>query len=364
MTDPARTGGGRALPALAIFYPAWVAYGSLFPLVGWRDDGLPPLGFMFAGWPRYWTAFDIGANVLLYLPLGYLWFCLLRRRLAAAAALAIAVGLAAAFSLTVEIVQGWLPSRVSSNLDFLCNAAGALAGAILATRFHPVWSDRFGALWRTVERPTGELQAGIALLAVWVLLQLSPESVLFTSGPGGYGLSSRQGAVEAATRLHLESAAVGLHAIAVALVAAHLMSGTRPQIMGRLLLGALAVVFAKAVVTAFAIGFGRSFDWLSAGAQWGVLGGILLTPAALLLPARVRIALALAGLVGGTAALAVLPASPYVASPSIGLLDSPVRNFVGATEWMTRAWPALAIAYLTWRLLAPTMSPLTSRPEN
>jgi hypothetical protein len=43
---------------------AWtllVAYGSLYPFAGWRDTGVDPLAFLTAGWPRYFTGFDLAA---------------------------------------------------------------------------------------------------------------------------------------------------------------------------------------------------------------------------------------------------------------------------------------------------------------
>jgi len=38
----------------------------------------------------------------------------------------------AALSLLIELIQVWLPGRVSSATDVLCNAAGTLAGALVA----------------------------------------------------------------------------------------------------------------------------------------------------------------------------------------------------------------------------------------
>ncbi|MDE2584156.1 MAG: VanZ family protein, partial [Betaproteobacteria bacterium] len=57
---------------LALAYTLLVIYASLHPFSGWRDLGLSPLAFLEAGWPRYWTGFDLTVNILAYVPLGFL----------------------------------------------------------------------------------------------------------------------------------------------------------------------------------------------------------------------------------------------------------------------------------------------------
>ena len=65
---------------LALAWLGLVVYGSLHPFSGWLDKGISPLAFLEGGWPRYWTAFDLVANVAVYLPLGFFLtlVCLLR----------------------------------------------------------------------------------------------------------------------------------------------------------------------------------------------------------------------------------------------------------------------------------------------
>jgi hypothetical protein len=75
----------------------------------------------------------------------------------------------------------------------------------------------------------------------------------------------------------------------------------------------------------------------------------LLVPA-LLLPPRVRLAVALPGLAAGSVALLALPASPYAPPVAAELTQSPVRNFVGALDWLGLAWPPAAFAYVVWLL--------------
>lgn len=338
------------LAAAALAYAAWVVYGSLFPLAGWRDDGLSPLLFLFAGLPRYWTLFDLASNVLLYLPLGFLGFRLGRRRLGRWLALAAAVGGAAALSFGVEVVQHWLPSRVQSNLDLLCNGAGAVAGGGLAWRYEAGWRDAWQDIRRRVLRPAGGVEAGVALLAVWALVQLSPSHVLFGSSLVGVAGAGWLPLVEPGRRIETEALAVAAHLLAVALLAAHVFTGQRPRLLAWILFGGLAVAAAKAVVAAFALGFANAFEWLSAGAQWGAVAGALAVAAAIALPPRWRLVVALAALLVGSAALLTLPSSPYVAAFPPRFATSPLRNLFGALEWLGRIWPLLAAAYALWQV--------------
>ena len=56
---------------LALAWCALIVYASLHPFSGWRSTGISPWGFLPAAWPRYWTGFDLVANVAVYLPLGF-----------------------------------------------------------------------------------------------------------------------------------------------------------------------------------------------------------------------------------------------------------------------------------------------------
>ena len=59
----------RLIRYLALAYAALIVYASLHPFSSWRDGNLTPFSFLEACWPRYWTLFDIAANLLAYLPL-------------------------------------------------------------------------------------------------------------------------------------------------------------------------------------------------------------------------------------------------------------------------------------------------------
>jgi len=77
---------------------------------------------------------DIAVNILGFVPFGFCYL-LHRHRLrpnqqAVNALLAVLAGAAA--SLTIEVIQAWLPNRVSSTTDVLTNTTGTLLGVLLA----------------------------------------------------------------------------------------------------------------------------------------------------------------------------------------------------------------------------------------
>jgi hypothetical protein len=96
-----------------------------------RDLLIPPWKDLSYHHPDY---SDIAVNVLGFAPFGFCFF-LYRRSLKpkcwiANALLVVLAG--AAVSLTIEIVQAWLPNRASSVMDILTNTTGTVLGVALA----------------------------------------------------------------------------------------------------------------------------------------------------------------------------------------------------------------------------------------
>src|SRR5918999_2553807 len=130
----------RESPLARILFAVFAAltvYASLYPLEAWRDPGVSPLAYLAAPWPRHITRFDIAVNVLGYVPFGFLAAAALQPRLRAAAAFVAAVFSAVVLTLILEALQTYLPARIASNLDALCNVLGAALGALAAVRYGP-----------------------------------------------------------------------------------------------------------------------------------------------------------------------------------------------------------------------------------
>src|SRR5512145_3355424 len=157
---------------LALAWCGLVIYGSLHPFTGWRDSGVSPFAFVEGGWPRYWTFFDLAANVAVYLPLGFFLTLALRGLPGRFTAPILAVLLAGGVSFGLETVQTWLPSRVPSNVDLVCNTLGGLLGAIWAQWVGPRIFARIAALEQQLIAPVRHAELGLTLLGLWLLVPL------------------------------------------------------------------------------------------------------------------------------------------------------------------------------------------------
>src|SRR6266480_4663486 len=90
-------------------YVALVVYASLYPLAGWRDHGLPLLAYLSAPWPRFVTGFDVAANLLGYVPYGFLCVAALYPRVQGGAAL----GIATLSGLALSLIALWLFTQLN-----------------------------------------------------------------------------------------------------------------------------------------------------------------------------------------------------------------------------------------------------------
>jgi hypothetical protein len=109
-------------------------------------------------------------NVLLYLPLGFCLVLVLEPWLGRLAAIVAALATGALLSLTIELAQASIASRVPSLTDLSLNAAGALAGAVAGTAWHAL-----GARMTPRGNPIGRSGAvALAVLVLWLIARLWP----------------------------------------------------------------------------------------------------------------------------------------------------------------------------------------------
>src|SRR5664279_3155841 len=167
---------------LAWLYGALIVYASLYPFVGWRIPGVGILDFLTLGWPRWWTTFDLVSNLLGYMPLGFLLVvALLRSGRRAGPATIVAIAGGTLLSLSMEVLQNYLPHRVSSNVDLGLNALGTALGAGDAAALH--WRGGI-AQWQKVRDRwfVARSAGGLALLLLWPIGLLFPTAVPFGLG--------------------------------------------------------------------------------------------------------------------------------------------------------------------------------------
>lgn len=168
--------------SLTVLFAALVVYASLYPFVGWRWPTVTWWHFLLAPWPRYWTAFDLIANALGYIPLGFLLGVVLARQPQTARWHWWGPVLAPVLlSLVLESLQTCLPNRVPSNVDWALNSVGGWCGVWLAWVLH-----RWGLLlhWSRLRRTwwTADAYGALVLLGLWPVALLYPTSVPFALG--------------------------------------------------------------------------------------------------------------------------------------------------------------------------------------
>ena len=191
---------------LLVAYALLVVYASLHPFSGWRDQGLPPFAFLTARFPRSFHAFDMAANFVGYVPLGFLCVLALHPLLRGRAAAVSGALVASILSLVLESLQLYLPARASSNLDLFANAAGGVFGALVAAAV----SERLLRECRTL----GGCATGKARITRGY--RLPAKHVIHTVGPVWHGGASGEPALLASCyRRSLELAlAHGIRTIA------------------------------------------------------------------------------------------------------------------------------------------------------
>jgi glycopeptide antibiotics resistance protein len=74
----------------------------------------------------------MAVNILAFIPFGFLGAVVFTRKLGSISrGIAVTILAAFVFSLCIELLQAWLPSRNSSMVDLFCDVAGAGTGAWL-----------------------------------------------------------------------------------------------------------------------------------------------------------------------------------------------------------------------------------------
>ena len=364
--------------SLALVYALLIGYASLYPFAGWRDQGVDPLSFLTAPWPRYWTAFDLWSNLLGYAPLGCLlalgW---LRGGRSARWAVLGALGAGALLSLGLEYLQIFLPARVPSNLDFALNSAGVALGAgagVLLERNHLL------GRWRRLRDDwvASDARGTLVLLALWPWALLYPLAVPFALGqvfehieeaaadwlagtPYLEWLPLRE--VELQPLLPVvEALCVAASALLPCLLAYAAIQAMRKRLSAALLL-LLAGVAATALSAALSWGPSTAWMWLTPPVASGLLVALVLAALLAQMPARACMMVAAALLLVSLGLTNQAPASPYFAQTLQTWEQGRFIRFHGVVQWLGWCWPYLALAHLVgrWRSLHRARRSLQSR---
>lgn len=357
---------------LAGAYALLIVYASLYPFSGWRNQEIPPWEFLFAGWPKYWTVFDLVANVIGYVPLGFLLALSFMRRgnvryfatHSNLASIAVALVAGTALSFVMEAVQTFLPSRVASNVDFGLNVSGTLIGAITATGLElggaiDRWS-RFRERW-FIPHARGAL----VLLALWPFALLFPAAV-----PLGLGQVLER--LETAVAEWLEETpflewmplrevelqplvpaaellCVGLGAFIPCLLGYTILRSARHRAVFAIVAVALGASV-TALSAALSWGPQHAWAWLSMPVRVGLLFGLVLAMLMLAVPRRGCAAVLLLVLVIHLAVLNQAPASAYFTVTLQEWEQGRFIRFHGLAQWLGWLWPYAVLVYVLLRV--------------
>ena len=284
-------------------------------------------------------------NVAGYIALGFLAVAAVHPRLLGLAASAVAVLAAAALSLVLEAAQSYLPARVPTNLDVLCNVGGAALGAALAQHFTPLIAG--GPLSRTRAAAfVPGVDFGLVVLGLWLFIQLNPAALLFGAGDLRDFLAPLEGrARRPEFFVAIEAATTAANLIAVGLLLSALVAPGQP--VRRMIIAAvLAALLVKSAAAAILMRAENVFTWLTHGAQLGLAIGIVGALAAVALPRTARLALAAVLLMAATVLVNLSPPNPYLADSLKVWQQGHFLNFNGLTRLVSALWPFIALGYL------------------
>lgn len=349
---------------LALVYAALIVYASLYPFENWRALGIAPWTFLTTPLPRYWTGFDVVANLLGYAPLGFLIALSALRarpRLRSVLAATLAGGL---LSLAMESLQNYLPGRVASNLDLALNVAGAWLGALTAFGLEKAGAiarwGRFRERWFVADA-----RGALVLLALWPAALLFPAAV-----PFGLGQVLERAETALAdwladtpfldwlpvrdTELQPLLPAVELLCVMLGALIPCLLAYSVARGIGRrlvLALSALAVGLAASGLSA-ALSYGpvHAWTWLTLPVQVGVPAALVVALLLLPLSRRACAAWLLLALAVHLSLLNNAPTGAYFAQTLQTWEQGRFIRFHGLAQWLGWLWPFAALAYVLARL--------------
>ena len=158
-----------AAPLLLAIIVALILYVSLYPFRFGADGPAVTEVLRQLSWARA-SRGDMLNNVLLYVPLGFCIALAVEPRFGRSAGIATGLLGGALLSLTMELMQGSIATRVPSLTDLSLNAAGALAGAIGGSAWHAL-----GARMTPHANPVGRSGAiALVVLVLWLIARLWP----------------------------------------------------------------------------------------------------------------------------------------------------------------------------------------------
>lgn len=348
-----------------LMYTFLIVYASLYPFSNWYRSGLSPSAFLLMPLPHYWTGFDVVTNIIGYLPLGTLVVFALYPRLRGWPAAALAICAGVLLSGAMEAIQTFLPNRVSSNLDFITNVAGACMGALAGVLLTPVFLEQSRLL--QLRRAWFVPEAGRMLIVagLWPLAQVYPQAYLFGHGQflpivSDWLSDWLETPVDLSAMIrpvmHLtvqeywlaETLITACGFTGALLMLACLLRKQAPK-AALIVAFALAAIAVKLLANALLFTPANATAWLTPGAKGGLLIGALMMAGLSYAPPPAQRRLAMLSLLVCVLTINLVPANPYFVATLQTWIQGKFLNFNGAAHFLTVCWPFFAF----WFLLHP-----------
>lgn len=357
-----RTGSPVARATL-LAYTMLIVYASWFPFSGWQNQGLSPLIFLeWTTLPRYWTGFDAAINVIGYIPFGMLLVYAMRPKITGFWAFLLASAAGMLVSGTMEAVQTYLPTRVSSNLDFYTNSVGVIIGALIGALTARKLMDASVAYQLRQRWFAQHASQGLVLVALWPLAQIYPQGFLFGLGQLlpilsewlselldmeiDLGAMIRPDLTLTVEQYWLSETiitACGMVGAALTLLCILRKPAPRAPLVALLV---AAAVLVKTLSTALQLGPDAAFGWITPGAQGGFLIGVIMLGGLIFAPQVAQRRLAAATLLLSLLIVNTTPTNPYFSETLQNWAQGKFLNFYGAAQFLSLAWPLAALWYL------------------
>jgi VanZ family protein len=339
---------------------AAIVFLTLFPWTGWRSIPGEPWDFINEPWPRYWTWFDVISNVLAYVPLGIFATLLAARPVQyrstlvqLAATFAAITVLGSALSLTLECIQSWLPNRFPTKLDWISNTLGAGVGSIIALtttaylqRGLLLEQYDLRSNWHALSTlPPGRLSLGIVSLSLWVLIQASPQRLLFASGDFAHLFEDAPSTVSLGAAGFLEAVIV---MASMCIISSIIWTAIRNQLARRLALivafGGAALV--KSVSSSWLVDEAENLWWLTPGAQAGLFLGAIAVALLITLKPKTQSKVAQCLIVAVMLLVNLAPDNPFYDTMIDRWDEGRWSSLHALIQTVAYLWPFLAFMYL------------------
>jgi VanZ family protein len=317
-----------------------ILYASLYPFWPLRAPPEDALAAMF-GRPRYMVAFDAALNIVAYVPLGML-AALFFMATARARPLVRALAFGAGLSFAMECCQLFIPGRVASIYDVIANGTGTALGVIAFA--DPLYSvaTRPLVLWREKVLVAGAWgDAGLMLVALWLIAQLNPALPFF--GAGNIPAVGEEAHIAGP----LEWGAVALGICGFGLFISALLRGEQGSFRVTFVLLSVAL-WLKFVGASFLLQPHFTDEWVTSGRVVGLAVGLAVLYPLRRLPRAARTYVAILAILAGALLAKIFGAY----SPLDELLRvfrwpyGQLANFATLTRYLHELWPFAALIFM------------------